>query len=1024
MENITHEQRALLERLSDADPDVEIRWDDERGVASSIRGRLGVSDSTEPEAVAVAFLDVYGPLVGPADLPRGLQLLRAERDDIGWDHLIYAYSVGDEIEVFGAKLAVHASGDRSVIDVESNLWRDLPPLELDPTVSVQALRERLVRGLESLPGYTELREAEGDQPDFPLTGPPRLVVYPADRGFRLAWAGFGYSAASERVGVPVETPYLAYGHIFVDARTGEPILFAPTRKYAETAATGTGTAVTPLTGGHATRTLHVVRIDNGNTYRLKDTTHNRDIITYDVACDSAYDLAPEIATALYKGSAPISEDTDGDHNWNRLPSDTTAAQRTAGQQPEVDAHHFARQQYEWYDALAGRIGWDNHPDPQPGQPPLPQVPLRILAHCRVFADCQAHNAYEDLYMDPQKTGGQWVCWLAFADGDHTTYDYMAGSRWLVAHEYQHAVTDWRFEDSSHKPGLAYTGWWAAVHEGLSDTFACLSSEDWRPARDIYLQTPAVDYRTIAYPRDTAAHNPGMLDHFDDRNTKTGQNGENYARGTILAHCAYLMGKGGVHERKARKAGAVLIPVPALGREKVGGVSVLKAARIWYRALDQHSSTVSNSDQSFRTLREGCVKAAETLYGKGSLEYCNTVLAFYAVGLQPTDQPVYGPDVTFLRWGVSWDLSRNYVGLTSPDYSSRDLFINNGGASEWNAIVNVIDPNTGQPTQYENNVYCRVRNVGDRDALNVKVTFDYAKAGTAIWKWQPVVDRHGVAQSLPVGTLTQGQSSFADSAQNSPPSAAAVKWCIPPLPAGEKVDHFCLRAKVNADRDVNPHNNEVQSNIAYTSYAPGKSAKMAFVCGNPPQLDRAIPLDLRVRSTLPERWQVGLRGVTQGEELRPGEERLFEVVIDMPPGADDALETPLDGDLRGIISEDTDRDFTGSLTDARLVSRSRVTGQFSGLADEIGSVCGVFTGTINLRTGWLSGTVDGPHPQEADRTIHAEIKARLRPWRRVEISQWADDELLGGVTVQVQGPSRRGRFGYRPPGTDVYVNTPS
>ena len=780
MENITTEQRALLDELQAMDDALEVEWDDIRGIAASIHGQIGPSAPMDAEGQVAAFLESFGPLVGPPDLPHGLQVLQRERDDLEWEHLVYAYLVDGEIELYGARLVAHLDAEGALVDIESSLFRELD-VDTGANVAPNEVGHLLRRRIEGLAGFRALRDSlEAGEPDFPATDPPRPVVMPIGEELRLAWATYGYSDIDEHREGFLEVPVIEYGHIFVDAITGERILFAPTRKLAETKTTGSGLAVTPITGTKHTRSLNIVRVDTSKTYRLKDKTHKRDIITYDAACDSKYDDQAEIRKAIKDGKLPVSEDTDGDHKWNRLPKDTTAAERTKGQQPEVDAHHHVRLQYEWYKALAGREGWDNG---KYKNPPVPHLTLHVIAHCRMYGTCQVSNAFEDL----AKSGGTWETWIAFADGDRSPHGYKAGSRWIVAHEYQHAVTDYSFQDASGNPGLLYWGWPGAVHEGLSDTFASLSSEQWLPCRDISHTKPAKISRNMAYPRDTNAKDANNLDHFAERDNHpagTGEKTKFYRRGTILAHCAYLMGKGGVHQRASRTP--QLIPVPPLGRQTVGGKSVLRAARIWYRALDQHASSIgsltgtANSDESsFRTLRTGCLKAAEAFYGKNSAEYHNTILAFYAVGLHPVDTK-YGANPTFLRWGHDWDLSRKYVGLTSPNFSSLDLFINNGGKSEWNALINITDPSTGKPTEYENEVYCRVRNVGDQQANNVEVEFHYAKAGTATWKWQPVVDKNGKVQKLALGNLAAGASNFADSAQNSPPPTAAIKWCIPPL----------------------------------------------------------------------------------------------------------------------------------------------------------------------------------------------------------------------------------------------------
>ena len=1016
MENITQEQQNLLDQLTALDAAVEVRWDEARGVASSIRGEIGpgIDAAIDANDKTGSFIGAYGPLLGPADLPQGLELLRRRSDELGWEHLVYAYSVGDGVEVYGAKLAAHYDADGTLVEVQSSLWRDVE-VDTEPEIGPDELGEILLKRIEDVQGFDAVRDVEAldAEEGFPMTDAPRLVIFPWQGEFRPAWITFGYSDFDEREGEPVDAPYITYGQMFVDAKTGERILFAPTLQTAETATTGTGLSVTPLTAPHTSRTLNIVRVDTSSTYRLKDTTHNRHVITHDVACGSAYESNYELGEGLKNGTLPVSADTDGNHNWSRLPTSTTAAQRTSGQQPEVDAHHYVRQQYEWYNAIAGgRDGWDdgNYPNP-----PVPHQKINVVAHCRFpGGSCQEINAY----CWSRKSNGTWVFWLAFMNGNATTYDYLAGSHFIVAHEYQHAITHFSFEDGAHNPGLTYSLWLGAVHEGLSDVFGGLSTEDWLPGRDVSAATPPQVFRNLVFPRDAAAYSSNKLDHFADRNTTTSF----YGRGTILAHCAYLMGKGGVHQRATRSP--QLIPVYSLGRQTVGGKNVPRAARVWYRALTTYFSThgnltgiPNNDENSFRTLRDGCVSAAADLYGGGSREHRNTILAFYAVGLHPVDT-TYGADVTFLRWGVSWDLSRNYVGLTSPNYASLDLFVNNGGTSEWNALINVIDPSTGQPTSYENNVYCRVRNVGDVAASNVQVTFDYAKAGTATWTWLPVEDKNGNAQTLNIGTLAAGQSNFADSAQNSPPASAGIKWYIPPLAAGETVDHYCIRARVTSSNDVNTHNNAVQSNIAYTAYSPASPLRMVFVAGNPFR-EREIRHRLSYRATLPEGWRAQIQKYVEGDLLKPGEERPFEFVIQMPEGADRVLEPPLDGDVWGNMFGDFDAEFTGSLT-GTVLDDDQLAGQFAALLAEIGTITGPFKGSLDRETAKIQGSVRCPHPHKAGEHSYVEIEGCLRPWRHVDISQWAGDQLIGGVTVQVQVPWEKGPCARKLPPTDTRV----
>lgn len=1035
MRNIKSRQTELIDSLRGIDPSITVHWDETRGVCGSVRGNLwsaprerGLKKArSSPEKTLGEFLERYGELFGVSDL-KALSQKRTQRrtDDLGWTHLVLQQSVQlgereEQLEVYGSRLAAHFDQSGNLIEVQSSLWRDL---QLDTTsvrITPKELPDIVLKKISDLPGFAKLKERMiRSKRDFPLTDRPRLVVYPWQDRFRLVWVTFGYGPYFS--GRDEQLTGITFGKIFLDADTGEQILFAPTLQTAETQTTGSGLAVTPVSGAKTTRALNIVQVDSSSTHLLKDKTHGRDIVTHDIACDASYDWDDEIWTALKNQTLPVSEDTEGDKSWDRLPTSSSSAQRTSGQQPEVDVHYFARLQYEWYDAISGgRAGWDNN---NYANPPVPPQTINILAHCRwPSASCTEINAYKW----SRKEDGIWIFWLAFMEGDASLYDYPAGSHFIFAHEYQHAITDFTFEDGGGDPGLDASGWLGAVHEGLSDVFGALSTEQWLPGRDVSLSSPPQIFRNMAYPRDPAAHSPNKYDHFDDRGVCADDNTACfYRRGTILAHCAYLMGMGGVHQRSSRSP--ALIPVYGLGRQTVGGKDFLKAARIWYRAVTYYFSThgaltgiPAKDESAFRTLRDGCVSAAIDLYGSGSLEHRNTVLAFYAVGLHPTTES-YGADVTFLRWGISWDLSRNYIGMTCGDYQSLDLFVNNGGVSEWNAKINVIDPATGSPTEYENQVYCRVRNVGDQQANDVNVQFFYAKAGTAIWSWEQVVDKNGTAQTLNIGTLAAGQSSFSDSDQNAPPGAAGIKWCIPPLAPGETVDHFCLKAVVSSSNDVNPHNNEVQTNVQYTAFSAPSPAGSSFAIGNPFD-DREIAVDLRLKSVLPKGWELGLRESLKGVWLKPGETRICSVRISIPPGADAMLEPPLDGSLEGHLFGDISGPFVGSLTDASLVGTS-ISGRLSARLPHIGSIVATLTGTIDVSTGRVTGKATGiRNCQGDDRRFCIGLEGCLRPWRRVEISQWDGKELLGGVTVQVQIPLKlRGPCASALPPTDTRVDT--
>ena len=1063
MWNATSEQRDRLASLEQAIADLAVRWDDTRGVLASARGTLArPSDDAQPEATVRQFVAAYGDLFGVRDLAR-LRLLRTRRDALGWTHLEFQQvhhrettartrATTEERDVYGAKLAAHVDPDGTLAAVQSSCWRQID-VEAKPRLGSRDLVKLLREAAETAPGYRRLAQQMRDRKEraFPVIGSARIVVYPWQGGFRLAWTAYAYVIASATLHAGAAEGELEPAEVFVDAVTGERFLTLPLTMHAEAAVNGTGSGVTPLGGPYVSRNLNVVQVDATTTHRLKDVTrpmpNGRSILTYDAACSAQW-MTPEgrvdlqaLAAAIVAGTLPISENNSND--WART---VATATRDDSQQPEVDAHFFSSDVYEWYGALAGgRAGWDDNQYPDP--PVEAGLPIRVITHA---GPC----AIPDALFTMRPVGNRLIPFIVFFDGDPTAtcslagdrgVDFMAGSRAVVGHEYHHLITTFSFIDGTGKPGIGYQSWSAALHEGLADAFSGLFTEVWEPGPEI--SGASLVFRNLAFPRDPQAwiNRPGPMpcgrrdptapaqitkDHFADRNvvaeppvSDTSDAARDlrvriyYFRGTILAHCAALMAAGGVHQRASRTP--VLIPVPSLGRQLVGGKLVPRAARIWYHALTYYFSThgaLTGNPAIDETLFTGfgaaCVDAAQALYGAGSNEHRGTILALYAVGLYPT---TYGADVTFLRWGYDWRLSRPYLGgihSTCPDWASLDLFVNNGGISEWNAVVDVLDAN-GAPTGFENTVYCRVRNVGDQDASNVHVDFFYAKVGIGSTVWQPVTDQLGNAQSLTIVTLSAGQSSFADEEQDTPPSAASVKWWIPPLAAGETVDHFCLKAIVTADNDVNPHNNEVQSNVAYVLYAAARRFTIGFFAANAGK--QAIPLELGLDSALPKSWSAWL-GDGAGEMLKPGDERLVRLTLEIPAEGEARLEPPFDGEVRGRLLGHLSGPGHGALTGV-VAHGERLVGRLAATIEGIAVVVGQFEGAVDGRTGALKGRVVGMVQSAAAARLEylgLAFEGWLRPWRRVDVTQLVGGATLGGLTVQVQRTQPEGPWQKLPP----------
>lgn len=1060
-------QERLLGRLQRADPAFHVRWDDVRSVAGVARGHLAEAQKGERPADTVArFLKEFGALFGPPEILPVLRPLRSRTDNQGRAHLEYQqeYRPGrgaskrpgskraHALPVYGAKLAAHVAPDGALYEVQSSCWPVID-VRVKPRVTMKSLHASLTRDAAVVGTFLGIkrRMRQRGENRFPIMRLPRKVLFLWKGRFRLAWAAYAYHPVTAEPEVDrLSAQTLELRQLFIDAVTGEILLSAPTGMHAvETPAVGSGRGATPVGAGPAflaVRSLNVVQIDATAKHRLKDTTHAREIITYDLAGQWLIsDPLAEIGSAAVDGTLPVSENLSGSA-WNRAAPAVSATdtQRLDSQQPEVEAHFFAREVYEWYDALSGgRAGWDDGQFPDP--PVSGSLPIRIATH--VVSDDYPVRMV-DAFCQKTLVDGRWQVLIFFGDGDPdlgcstTSADrsttFLAGSKNIVGHEYQHAVTGFSFQDDDFNPGFPYRYWGSAVHEGLADIFGCLFSDNWQWGPEI--SSVQLVFRNAVYPRDPLAwgNRPGTFpcslqyqtkDHFADQTVSTNGNltdrqdvRQAYRHGTILAHCAYLMSVGGVHQRLSRTP--ALIPVPGLGHETLSGQTFRKAARIWYDAVTSYLSTHPPSSGDFTRdadvfsrIREGTISSilAPLSYGTGSREHRTTELAFYAVGIKPLDRlgnsnPYYGADVTFLRWGWDWRLSRPYLGgiySTCPDWASLDLFVNNGSAgSGWNAVIDVA----GNAIPFENRVYCRVRNVGDMDATNVVVSFWYAKIGPAPSGWLPVLDQTGAAQALNVGTLGAGQMTFADTpaSQGAPPTSAMVKWHIPPLAAGEVADHFCLKAVVTAANDVNPFNNEVQSNVAYVTYQSAQVNRFRFVVSAPAEYPG--PIQLKVDAQLPPEWRAHGPDPHALADLAPGEQRTVDVRVVMASGPHERLDPPFDGTLAGQLSGPLSGSVHGALTEATS-DPDRMTGRVALALGELGTLVGQLDGRLDIVSGRLDARIAGVFQNTATgaaEEVGVQLEATLIPWRRINVSHLADGQTLGGFTIEIldTGPEAR------------------
>ncbi|MCK6591484.1 MAG: M4 family metallopeptidase, partial [Polyangiaceae bacterium] len=645
-------------------------------------------------------------------------------------------------------------------------------------------------------------------------------------------------------------------------------------------------------------------------------------------------------------------------------------------------------------------------------------PVRVVAHIGMDA-----NAYFDKYSewDTGLNANKYYGYIAFYDGladsgGNVTYDFMAGDPVIFAHEYQHAITFFGAAKSTGEPGHIYGGassgkWTGTIREGLSDSIACLRTGLWTnpPAWPVGARRSGEPFRRIEYPRSTLTYDGDWYcDHYDDIDSTK----DKYFHSTLLSHVAFLVGQGGVHQRVGRSP--ELIPVKGIGTERT--------AHIFLYALTQFFDTLPITVGSPILIEAAqlLLDAARDVGGSElSCEFVTMRRALYAVGLYPYDasyvKQTYGAEACMLPW--IWDVrfSQPYVGLPATYWQSPDLFVNNGAGIAY-------DANIGE----ENNLFARVRNVGDEDMTNVTVRFYFAPAGTnlpaSIAGWHPCKDLGGTDCVLTIAALAAGDVNIAN--PNSPPADQAVRWYLDPTYVTPEVDHFCVRAVVSAAAPNNTNNcpNEVQSNVQHVM--PDELDKITIGFNVHNWGKEPIPADIRVEHTLGEGVRVVFAGKTPLRKLvlKPKSKVPLQWKLALPPKAPARMEPPYNGRVSAKLSGAFTGTFEGELSEARVIGvmpalvtkkpSVKLEGALSGTVKRgavSGALHGKFKGTFDLRLGKLAGTVVGglSLPGQAfEPQIKIRVEGALEPLRAIHFTQLINGKATGGITVRIKPPKLR------------------
>ncbi len=1025
MRNLLPEQSRLMDELRDRTPDLRVRWSDERGAAISLRGSILPWDRIrDPSAIVQKTVEALGLLLGLAEIGDGYRELPIQRDRRG-GFRARAEQIAGGLPVYGASLLILADEKRGVCRIQSSFWRDVE-ITGEQRMRAEDLRKELEkRLLESQEGRTfaekRLRQDRSgwERDNFPCVVKPELFLHWTEDGFHPAYHVVAWQPV-EWIGVAGQSrPAIDQEELFMDAATGKLLWEEPAREgMAYTDHAGDGKSTLEDSGGNnLDRSLRIVREDVADYY-LVNRLHTPEISTY-----NAGGTETGLETKI-KGTADLSESSDT--HWDDTTSSCTVADRRDSQQPETDCHFNAEEAWNYYHAL----GWDGFDNGGYGA----DSPVKTATHIGMDM-----NAYFTKYSEavpgptPGTTVNKYYGYLAFydgfCDGTNLVADFMAGDPVIFGHEYQHAITFFGAAKSNGEPGHLYgNSWLGGIREGYSDSFGCLRHGTWvNPPlwREGVMHTGAdfsysgytlkrQPFRRVEYPRSTdTTDGTWYCDHYDDRNANqtTPFFSRKYFVSTLLSHLAFLVGQGGLHQRIARSQ--ELIPVV--------GVGIDITAEVFLTALTDYFSTIPTNLTGPTLIEAGelLLEAAEDVTSSDrSCEYVMIRRALYAMGLYPFDsshnKTTYGGEAVMLPWGYSWRLSQPYVGLPALWWKSLDLFINNGAGADYDADIG-----------RDNDLFARVRNIGDEDLTNVTVRFSFCPHGTnlpaGIAGWHTCQDSTGTDCVLTIASLAAGGVNIND--VNNPPASQGVKWYLDPAFVTPDVDHFCLRAEIECE--AANHDNDcvyrVQSNVSHVDPEDSDGWKVGFLVAN--RGEEPVPVKIEITHTLPRGYRLapkdpdGLR-----KQLRPREERPLIWELKPPRRRPARLWAPYDGDVSAKIEGELGGRFTGQLSSVqkslswgrRLLLRRnvRLRGALSGVADTRQgkvSLCGRFRGELDPVTAALRGEFTGSIslPKGGTRSVRKiEIDGHLNPSRTVEFTQIVNERRVGGVTVSIRMPRLR------------------
>ena len=433
------------------------------------------------------------------------------------------------------------------------------------------------------------------------------------------------------------TAPLSRGDLYIDAVTGEKLLYNATIKHLGEYSNGSKTtgAKNPLVkpvaafvaANGATRYSGTQSIEtslSGSSYILSDATRGNGIQTFNSQRQATY-----VGVNF----------TDANNDWTATEFNNTNKDNGA-----LDAHWGAEKTYDYWKTVHNRNSFNNA-----------GAIIKSYVHYNLVA-----AGY------PDNNNAFWNgSVMTYGDGGTGVFDILTALD-VAGHEIGHAVC-------SNTANLTYQNESGAMNEGFSDIWGASIEATYAPTKQTWLIGEDIERRTghLSLRSMSNPNAEGQPDTYKGTYwyTGTADSGGVHTNSGVLNFWYYVLavGKSGTND---------------IGNAyTVTGITIAKAAKIAYRM----ESVYLTANATYATARTAGIQSATDLYGAGSAEVIATTNAFYAVGVgaayagssdtvaPSTPLSLAASSTTASSTTLTWTASTDNVGVTGYNiYSGTSL----------------------------------------------------------------------------------------------------------------------------------------------------------------------------------------------------------------------------------------------------------------------------------------------------------------------------------------------------------------